>query len=136
MQNKDINAQENSDAQIIVEEKIVKVTGEVQIRKYNKGRLLGKGGFAKCFEFTCFDTKKISAAKLVTKASLVKSRAKQKLISEIKIHKSLHHPNIVSFEHYFEDSENVYILLEMCHNQSMNELIKRRKRLLRTCTFF
>lgn len=117
------------DIQTIVEEKIVKVTGDVQIRKYMKGRLLGKGGFAKCYEFTCVDTKKINAAKVVTKSSLVKSRAKQKLISEIKIHKSLHHPQVVSFEHYFEDTENVYILLEMCHNQSLNELLKRRKRL-------
>ena len=118
-----------NDTQTIVEEKIVKVTGEYQIKKYVKGRLLGKGGFAKCYEFVSQDTKKIQAAKLVTKASLVKSRAKQKLISEIKIHKSLHHPNIVAFEHYFEDSENVYILLEMCHNQTLNELLKRRKRL-------
>lgn len=117
------------DIQTIVEEKIVKVTGDVQIRKYVKGRLLGKGGFAKCYEFTCNDTKKIYAAKVVTKSSLVKSRAKQKLISEIKIHKSLHHPQIVAFEHYFEDTENVYILLEMCQNQSLNDLLKRRKRL-------
>ena len=117
------------DIQTIVEEKIVKVTGDVQIRKYTKGRLLGKGGFAKCYEFVCLDTKKIYAAKVVTKASLVKSRAKQKLISEIKIHKSLHQPQVVAFEHYFEDTENVYILLEMCQNQSMNELLKRRKRL-------
>jgi polo-like kinase 1 len=113
----------------IVEEKIIKVTGDVQVRKYVKGRLLGKGGFATCFEFTCNETKKVHAAKVVTKSSLVKSRAKQKLISEIKIHKSLHHPMIVSFEHYFEDTENVYILLEMCQNQSLNELLKRRKRL-------
>jgi polo-like kinase 1 len=119
----------NSEAQTIVEEKIVKVTGDVQIRKYVKGRLLGKGGFAKCFEFTCQDTKKIYAAKVVVKASLVKSRAKQKLISEIKIHKALHNQNIVGFEHYFEDTENVYILLEICHNQSLNELLKRRKTL-------
>ena len=119
----------NSDIQTIVEEKIIKVNGDVQIRKYIKGRLLGKGGFAKCYEFTCADTKKICASKVVTKASLVKSRAKQKLISEIKIHKSLHHPSIVGFEHYFEDTENVYILLEMCHNQSLNELLKRRKRI-------
>ncbi len=117
------------ETQTIIEEKIVKVTGDVQIRKYIKGRLLGKGGFAKCYEFTCMDTKKIQAAKLVQKSTLVKSRAKQKLISEIKIHKSLHHPNVVGFEHYFEDTENVYILLEMCHNQSLNELLKRRKRL-------
>lgn len=51
------------------------------------------------------------------------------LMSEIKIHRSLHHTNIVGFEHFFEDYENVYILLEMCNNQTMNELIRRRKRL-------
>ena len=113
----------------VVEEKIIKVTGDVQVRKYYKGRLLGKGGFAKCYEFTCSENKKIFAAKVVAKSGLVKSRAKQKLISEIKIHKSLHHPQIVAFEHYFEDTENVYILLEMCHNQTLNELLKRRKRL-------
>ena len=66
---------------------------------------------------------------MIPKASLTKSRAKQKLMSEIKIHRSLHQINVVSFEHFFEDPDNVYILLEMCHNQTLNELIKRRKRL-------
>jgi len=50
-------------------------------------------------------------------------------MSEIRIHRSLHHTNVVAFEHFFEDSENVYILLEMCQNQTLNELLKRRKRL-------
>ena len=113
----------------VVEEKIIKVTGDVQIRKYYKGRLLGKGGFAKCYEFSCAENKKLFAGKVIAKSSLVKSRAKQKLISEIKIHKSLHHPQIVAFEHYFEDTENVYILLEICQNQTLNDLLKRRKRL-------
>ena len=113
----------------IVEEKITKVTGEVQIRKYIKGRILGKGGFAKCYEFINQENQHSSAAKIIPKKSLVKSRAKQKLISEIKIHKSLHHPNIVAFEHYFEDSENVYLLIEICLNQTLNELLKRRKKL-------
>ena len=113
----------------IVEEKIIKVTGDVQIRKYIKGRLLGKGGFAKCYEFSCMENQRVFAGKVIAKSSLVKSRAKQKLISEIKIHKSLHHPNIVAYEHYFEDTENVYILLEICRNQTLNDLLKRRKRL-------
>ena len=115
--------------QSIVEEKITKGNGEVQIKKYIKGRLLGKGGFAKCYEFINQETEHSSAAKIIPKKSLVKSRAKQKLISEIKIHKSLHHPNIVAFEHYFEDSENVYLLIEICLNQTLNELLKRRKKL-------
>lgn len=50
-------------------------------------------------------------------------------MSEIKIHRSLRHENVVGFEHFFEDSDNVYILLEMCENQTMSELLKRRKRL-------
>ena len=127
MTDKDKNKQVDSNT--IVEEKITKVTGEIQIRKYVKGRILGKGGFAKCYEFINQENQHSSAAKIIPKKSLVKSRAKQKLISEIKIHKSLHHQNIVAFEHYFEDSENVYLLIEICLNQTLNELLKRRKKL-------
>jgi polo-like kinase 1 len=50
-------------------------------------------------------------------------------MSEIRIHRSLRHSNIVGFDHFFEDHENVYILLELCTNQSLNEMLKRRKRL-------
>jgi len=50
-------------------------------------------------------------------------------MSEIRIHRALHNSNIVTFEHYFEDSENVYILLEICKNQTLNELLKRRGKL-------
>ncbi len=50
-------------------------------------------------------------------------------MSEIRIHRSLHHTNVVAFDHFFEDNENVYILLEMCQNQTLNELLRRRRRL-------
>lgn len=50
-------------------------------------------------------------------------------MSEIRIHRALRHTNIVAFEHFFEDRENVYILLELCQNQTLNDLLKRRKRL-------
>jgi len=120
---------EQSDQNAIIEEKITKIGSDPVIKKYLKGKLLGKGGFAKCYEITSLDSKKVMAAKIIQKATLTKSRAKQKLISEIKIHKSLRHCNVVGFEHVFEDSENVYILLELCPNQSMHDLIKRRKRL-------
>lgn len=39
------------------------------------------------------------------------------------------HANICEYKHFFEDKTNCYILLELCHNQSMNEMIKRRKSL-------
>jgi polo-like kinase 1 len=51
------------------------------------------------------------------------------LQAEIKIHRTLKHDNICEYKHFFEDRDNCYILLELCHNQSMNEMIKRRKQL-------
>lgn len=99
-----------------IEEKIVKVNGDVATRHYTKGRFLGKGGFARVYEIVNNDTGKVYAGKVVLKSSLTKSRAKQKLMSEIKIHRSLRHEHVVGFEHFFEDSDNVYILLEMCEN--------------------
>ena len=119
-----------NDAQFeIIEEKITNSLGETVIKRYARGKFLGKGGFAKCYECTNLDTKKVTAAKIIPKSTLQKSRQRAKLLSEIKIHRSLQHPNIVQFEHVFEDSMNVYILLELCNNQSLNDLIKRRKRL-------
>jgi len=43
--------------------------------------MLGKGGFAKCFEITNLENKKILAAKIIQKSSLTKSRARQKVNS-------------------------------------------------------
>eukprot|EP01135_Chromosphaera_perkinsii_P010996 Nk52_evm30s2309 gene=Nk52_evmTU30s2309 len=97
--------------------------------KYELGRFLGKGGFAKCYELTDIKTKASFAGKIVPKSTLVKARAKHKLSTEIKIHRSIKHHHIVGFEHFFEDNENVYIVLEMCSNKSMMELMKRRHRL-------
>jgi len=94
-----------------------------------RGKMLGKGGFAKVYLCTSLDTNRAYAVKVVPKANLVKSRARQKLQAEIKIHRSMKHKHICEYKHFFEDKTNCYILLELCQNQSMNELLKRRKRL-------
>jgi len=119
----------NDTETVIIEERITKVNGDFHIKKYARGKLLGKGGFAKVYHFTNLETNKVLAGKVMPKANLTKSRSRQKLMTEIRLHKSLRHPNIVKFEHVFEDQENVYILLELCEHQSLSELVKRRKRL-------
>lgn len=85
--------------------------------KYKKGNFLGKGGFARCYELIDEENKSIEAVKIIQKSSLTKPRSKQKLMSEIKIHQSLHHRNIVEFRRNFEDHVNVYIVLEICANK-------------------
>eukprot|EP00948_MAST-09A_sp_MAST-9A-sp1_P001428 g1428.t1 len=116
--------------EIVEEKRVSKSTGEQICRQYIRGRYLGKGGFARCYLMTSSESKRVYAGKVVSKSSLVKARAKQKLLTEIKIHKDLRHKHVVRFERFFEDSVNVYILLELCCNQTMMELMKRRKRLL------
>jgi polo-like kinase 1 len=98
-------------------------------RKYSLGQLLGKGGFAKVFEVTDVSTGNAYAAKVIDKKSLMKPKTKQKLLTEIKIHKSLNHSGVVKFVHFFDDEENVYILLEVCHCRSLMELMKNKQRL-------
>jgi polo-like kinase 1 len=43
----------------------VKYNGEVQIKKYMRGKFLGKGGFAKCYEMVNQETKVLYAGKVV-----------------------------------------------------------------------
>lgn len=47
-----MDPQANSNLPSIVEEKVTKPNGEVTVRSYLKGKFLGKGGFARCYEFT------------------------------------------------------------------------------------
>ena len=113
----------------IIEEKR-SVEGEVTVvKQYQRGALLGKGGFAKCYEVKDCDSGKVLAAKIISKTTLSKNKVKHKLMSEIKIHRAMNHSNIVHFEKYFEDTQYAFILLELCPNQTLKELVKRRKKL-------
>ena len=49
----------------VIEEKIKDVNSQIKIRKYTKGKFLGKGGFAHCYEFICQDNNKVFAAKVI-----------------------------------------------------------------------
>ncbi len=114
---------------IIEERRKSSSTDEIKIYKYKKGKYLGKGGFARCYTMTNMEDGHVYAGKVVSKSSLVKSTAKELLIAEIKIHKHLNHRHIVKFEHFFEDKVNVYLLLELCTNNTMEELVKNRNKL-------
>ncbi len=48
---------------------------------------------------------------------------------EIEIHRSLGHAHVVGFHGFFEDTNHVYILLELCRRRSLMELHKRRRAL-------
>ncbi|XP_043650764.1 serine/threonine-protein kinase polo [Drosophila teissieri] len=98
-----------------------------QRKTYKRMRFFGKGGFAKCYEIIDVETDDVFAGKIVSKKLMIKHNQKEKTAQEITIHRSLNHPNIVKFHSYFEDAQNIYIVLELCKKRSMMELHKRRK---------
>lgn len=52
----------------IIIEKIHTNPDEIHIKKYRKIRLLGKGGFARCYELLDEETQKSFAGKIIKKA--------------------------------------------------------------------
>ncbi|KAF9550436.1 Pkinase-domain-containing protein [Agrocybe pediades] len=94
---------------------------------FNRVGFLGEGGFARVYEVK--DPRGMRyACKVITKSSLKTKKAKTKLYAEIKIHRSLQHPNIVHFQDCFEDELNVYMTLELCTSGSLMDLLRRRRR--------
>jgi hypothetical protein len=82
------------------------------------GRLIQQwffqGGFAKCYEITDVKTNEVFAGKVIPKKLLLKHNAREKVVQEINIHKSLNHKHVVGFHGFFENNGNIYIILELC----------------------
>ena len=91
---------------------------------------IGKGGFSQVFQIVDRATSAHYAAKIVSKSFLSSNEHLfRKLKSEIAINSSLSHPNIVQFICCFEDALNFYLVLELCPNGTLLEMIQRKKRI-------
>ncbi|GAB1610294.1 serine/threonine-protein kinase PLK1-like [Argonauta hians] len=96
---------------------------------YKRGKLLGKGGFAQCYELIDCNTNLVYAGKIIPHSRIAKGNQKQKILREIELHRNLKHQHVVEFHSYFEDGDNVYIILENCPRKSLVHVLKNRKTL-------
>ncbi|MCJ1436191.1 Cell cycle serine/threonine-protein kinase cdc5/MSD2 [Xylographa pallens] len=98
--------------------------------KYSMGRELGKGGFAICYEGTLLGQKygkgSTFALKIV-KANMGLKKMEEKFRTELQIHSKMRHPNIVEFHRAFTFEENTYIVLELCPNGSLKDMVQKRR---------
>lgn len=92
---------------------------------YLIGKKLGKGGFAVCFEGKSKRTSAVLALKVV-KAKVEQKKMMEKFRTELQIHAKMHHPNIVEFLRAFTIDDHTYVVLEMCPNGSLTEMVKAR----------
>jgi len=94
---------------------------------YVRGKFLGKGGFARVHELIDLNTSAVLAGKIIHKSRISKPHHKEKITREIELHRSLRHKNVVQFIKHFEDSDNIYILLENCARKSLVHVLKCRQ---------
>ncbi|KAK4230512.1 hypothetical protein QBC38DRAFT_468925 [Podospora fimiseda] len=92
---------------------------------YEVGKLLGRGGFAICYEGTPAGSSKRFALKIVK--SQMPTKMEQKFQTELQIHSKMRHQNIVQFHRAFTFERCTYLVLELCPNGSLMDMVKRRK---------
>uniref|UniRef100_A0A452QVE4 Serine/threonine-protein kinase PLK4 n=1 Tax=Ursus americanus TaxID=9643 RepID=A0A452QVE4_URSAM len=97
-----------------------------KIEDFKVGNLLGKGSFAGVYRAESIHTGLEVAIKMIDKKAMYKAGMVQRVQNEVKIHCQLKHPSILELYNYFEDSNYVYLVLEMCHNGEMNRYLKNR----------
>ncbi|KAM9786807.1 serine/threonine-protein kinase PLK4 [Syngnathus typhle] len=89
--------------------------------------LLGKGSFACVYRAKSLKTGLEVAIKMIDKKVMQKAGMVQRVTNEVEIHCRLKHPSVLELYNYFEDSNYVYLVLEMCHNGEMGRYLKERK---------
>ena len=89
-------------------------TSRVPPRIFDRGDLLGTGGFAKVYRVVERNTSAHYADKVINK-DIFKKRpnSREKVDREIQLHRKMVHKNIVKFYEFFEDTNFVHLILEV-----------------------
>ena len=96
--------------------------------EYDQERPIGKGGFCSVYKATFKDTKKIYALKVIDKSILKNEEEIKNIINEIEIMNELDSPNLLKLITNFEDENNIYIILPLCQNGQLYDLLHKSKK--------
>ena len=94
---------------------------------YNKD-IIGKGGFCTVYKVLYKYTNKYYALKIIDKNSVNSEEQIKNLSNELKIMTQLNHPNLLKLISYFEDNENIYIILPLLSNGQLYDIIHKNKK--------
>lgn len=101
-----------------------------RIEDYEVGHFLGKGGFATVHKARCKKTGLEVAIKMIDKTLMRAAGMVNRVKQEVAIHSRLKHPAVLELYTFFEDSNYVYLVLELCHNGELQRYLKKHDRIL------
>lgn len=95
------------------------------LNEFNILEEIGKGGYSKVYLVENKKTKKRYALKECFRIKKGKDKS-DRTMTEIKILKKLNHPNIISFKGWFEDEQNIYLVLEYIPGRDCSKFFKTK----------
>ncbi|XP_055813611.1 CBL-interacting serine/threonine-protein kinase 7-like [Solanum dulcamara] len=105
-------------------------SGSIILGKYQLGRLLGRGSFAKVYLGRCLDDNTEVAVKVINKSSTtIDASMEPRIIREVSAMRRLnHHPNILKLYEVMATKTKIYFVMELAHGGELFEKINRRGR--------
>ena len=75
--------------------------------------IIGKGGFGKVWRVQEKKTKKLYALKEMSKTKIIDKKSEKSINGEREFLSFLHHPFIVNMHYAFQDSDNLYLVMDL-----------------------
>ena len=122
------SSQNNTSAFALTNPSVIptKIIEDISFQHFKKIKLIGRGSYGRVYLIKSKETNKEYALKEIN----IKER-KDKWKSEIKILKTIDHPNIISFKCAFKSKQNENIcgiITEYADNGDLSKLIKEKKK--------
>ncbi|KAK8548597.1 hypothetical protein V6N13_054618 [Hibiscus sabdariffa] len=106
-------------------------TSSILLGKYQLGRLLGRGSFAKVHEAASLeDDNTVVAVKIIDKTKTVDAAMEPRIIREVSAMRLLqHHPNILKIHEVMATKTKIYLVMELATGGELFAKVLRRGRL-------
>lgn len=102
-------------------------TGAVILNKYELGRLLGRGSFAKVYHGRCLADNASVAIKVIDKPAAADAAMEPRIVREVSAMRRLnHHPNILKLYEVMATKTKIYLVMELASGGELFAKLARR----------